>query len=203
MTKKKQTAAWGGNPPQSPEEASERLTVIAMECFSERGMRKAFMAEVARIAGISRPTLYSYFPTKESLMFSAMDFEVGDWLRRQRRRIQRFDTPQERRVEGVIYAIEKLPKTKVLKFMADPEYVASVAIGDPNFQRSLEASIKALEPTLQLAPELVARQFEIAELVQRTVTSFLQYQIGKPRNKRELREFMHRTLVPAVGLPQL
>ncbi|MEH6592894.1 MAG: TetR/AcrR family transcriptional regulator [Halioglobus sp.] len=203
MSKQRQTSSWGGNPPQDANEARQRLAAIAIDCFSEKGLRKAFMAEVARAAGISRPTLYSYYPSKESLMFGAMGLEVEGWLRRQRRRVLRFDTPQERLVEGVLYSIAELPKTRVLKFIADPEYIPFVAKDDPSMRRSLEANAQALEPVLELAPALRERQYEVAEVVQRTVTSFLQYQIGEPRTVAQLRKFLHRTLVPAAGLQTL
>jgi hypothetical protein len=106
-------------------------------------------------------------------------------------------------VEGVLYSIAELPRTRVLKFIADPEYIPFVAKDDPGMWRTLEANAQALETMLELAPGLRERQYEIAELVQRTITSFLQYQIGEPRTTRQLREFLHRTLVPAVGLPLL
>lgn len=203
MAKQRQTSSWGGNSPRDASEARQRLAEIAIDCFSEKGLRKAFMAEVARKAGISRPTLYSYYPSKESLMFGAMGVEVEGWLRRQRSRVLRFDTAQERLVEGVLYAIAELPKTRVLKFIADPEYIPFVAQDDPSMRRTLEANSQALEPFLELAPELRERQYEIAEQVQRTITSFLQYQIGEPRTAAQLREFLHRTFVPSVGLKQL
>jgi len=203
MAKQRQASAWGGNPPHDAEEARQRLAAIAIDYFSEKGLRKAFIAEVARMAGITRPTLYSYYPSKESLMFGAMGLEVEGWLRRQRRRILRFDTPQERLVEGVLYSIAELPKTRVLKFIADPEYISFVATDDPGMLRTLEANAQALEPLLELAPQLRDRRYDIAELVQRTVTSFLQYQIGEPRTTLQLRDFFHRTLVPAAGMKPL
>ncbi|MEH6581332.1 MAG: TetR/AcrR family transcriptional regulator [Halioglobus sp.] len=203
MAKQRQTSSWAGNPPRDASEARQRLAAIAVDCFSEKGLRKAFMSEVARKAGISRPTLYSYYPSKESLMFGAMGLEVEGWMRRLRRRVLRFDTPQERLVEGVLYAIGELPKTQILKFIADPEYIPFVAQDDPSMRRTLEANAQALEPFMELAPELRERQYEVAEMVQRTITSFLQYQIGEPRTVGQLREFFHRTLVPAVGLKQL
>jgi len=203
MAKQRQANSWGGNPPRDVDEARQRLAEIAIDCFSEKGLRKAFMADVARAAGVSRPTLYSYYPNKESLMFGAMGLEVEGWKRRQRRRVLCLDTPQERLVEGVLYAIAELPKTRVLKFIADPEYISFVALDDPGMRRTLEANVQALEPFLELAPRLRERQYEIAELVQRTITSFLHYEIGEPRNTRQMREFLHRTLVPAAGLKVL
>lgn len=203
MENRKQAASWGGQPPQSPEEARTRLAEIAIDCFASKGMRKAFMAEVARMAGISRPTLYSYYPTKESLMFGALGIEVEAWYGQVRKRVRRFDTPQERLVEGVLYAISELPRTRVLKFIADPAYVEFVAKDDPGMLRTLGANVEALQDFFELAPELREREMEIAELVQRTITSFLQYEMGTSRTTPQLRALLHRTLVPAVGLPQL
>jgi AcrR family transcriptional regulator len=203
MARRKHAAPWGGDQPRDAEEARRRLAMIAMDCFAERGMRKAFMAEVARVAGISRPTLYSYYASKESLIFGAMELEFQSWLKRQHRRITRYDTVQERLVEGVLYALTELPKSRVLKFIADPEYIHFVAEDDPGMERSLDNNVRALEPIFELAPELRERGREVAEIVLRTMTSFLQYRIGKSRSNRELRDFMHRTLVPAVGLAQI
>ena len=196
MAKPRKSTVWGGDPPCDAEDARNRLAAIARDCFAEKGLRKAFMADVARTAGISRPTLYSYYPSKESLMFGALGLEVNEWLPRLRRRVLRFDTPQERLVEGVLYTIAELPKTKVLKFLSDPDYVSFVATDDPGMLRTLEANAQELELVLELAPELRKRRYEIAEIVQRTITSFLQYQIGQPRSTRQLRELLYRTLVP-------
>lgn len=132
-----------------------------------------------------------------------MGLEVSGWLDKQERRIRRCETAQERIVEGVLFSIAELPKTRVLKFIADPEYIPYVAKDDPGLMRSVRANIRALEPVFELVPELREREQEIAEIVLRTVTSFLQYQIGKPRSRAELRRFLHRSLVPAVGLAVL
>lgn len=196
----KQIGPWHGNPPGDADEAQRRLAEVAIECFAAKGMRKAFMSEVARAAGITRPTLYSYYSSKENLMFGALGLEVVVWVQGLRRRQMRFDTPQERIVEGVLYAIKEIPKTRVLKFIAEPDYVHFVAKDDPELSRTLQANVEALEAVFELAPELRIRQYEIAEIVQRTITSFLQYKIGKPRRIKDLRSFFHRTLVPAVGL---
>lgn len=133
-------------------------------------------------------------------MFGAMSLEVDGWLRKQERRMRGFDTAQERLVEGVLHSIKELPKTRVLKFIADPEYIPYVAKDDPGLLRSVRANVQALEPVFELAPQLRERDEEVAEIVQRTITSFLQYQIGKPRTIPQLRRFMHRVLAPAVGL---
>jgi AcrR family transcriptional regulator len=194
---------WGGSPPADADEARTRLAQIATDIFVEKGMRKAFLSEVARIAGISRPTLYSYYPTKESLIFGAMGMEVEGWIERILQHVALFETAQERLVEGAVYAVEYMPKTRVLKFIADPDYISFVVKGDPGFAASIEANALALESVFELAPQLRERRLEIAELVYRTILSFLQYHIGDTRSPEQLRLFLHRYLVPAVGLPLL
>ena len=48
-------------------EAAQRL-------FEENGFERVTVAEVARAADVSEPTVYNYFPTKEDLFFAGMEF---------------------------------------------------------------------------------------------------------------------------------
>ena len=123
------------------------------------------------------------------------------WSEDQSTEIGRF--VQERVVEATLYAIEELPRTRMLRFVAEPEYPQLVARDDPHLELTLRFNLEALEPVLQLAPELRERGQELAEIVYRTLMSLLQYSIGVPRSRDELRGFLHRTLVPALGLPPM
>lgn len=50
-------------------ESKERIIASAQQCFSERSVDKTTLSEVARRAGMSKGTLYYYYPTKNDLVF--------------------------------------------------------------------------------------------------------------------------------------
>jgi AcrR family transcriptional regulator len=57
----------------------DRLLAGALEQFAARGLEGANLADIARLAGIRRPSLLYHFPTKESL-YDAVLADVFGWL---------------------------------------------------------------------------------------------------------------------------
>ncbi|MGQ0467821.1 MAG: TetR/AcrR family transcriptional regulator [Sporichthyaceae bacterium] len=56
-------------PPQSRADAQRaRVVAIAADIFSRRGFRATSMNEIAAAAGLSKPTLYHYFRSKEEIL---------------------------------------------------------------------------------------------------------------------------------------
>ena len=50
-----------------PEERPRQILDAALEVFGERGLAGAKLDEIARRAGVSKGTIYLYFPNKEEL----------------------------------------------------------------------------------------------------------------------------------------
>ncbi len=81
------------------EESKKRCQIIegARKVFLAQGFDATSMNEVARVAGVSKGTLYVYFQNKEQL-FQAM---VGQQCREQRERIFALD-PEDHDIEGAL-----------------------------------------------------------------------------------------------------
>ena len=60
--------------PAEPSDDSqhERIVVAATTCFERWGVPRTRMEDIAKEAGIARPTLYRYFPSKEALQQAVM-----------------------------------------------------------------------------------------------------------------------------------
>ncbi|MGH7673357.1 MAG: helix-turn-helix domain-containing protein, partial [Gemmatimonadales bacterium] len=60
-------------PPRSPrwrrrkDARPEEIVAAALDVFGERGFAAAKLADVARHAGVTKGTIYLYFPNKEAL----------------------------------------------------------------------------------------------------------------------------------------
>jgi AcrR family transcriptional regulator len=61
------------------ERTRKAISDLATILFLERGYHEVTTAEIAKLAEVSVPTLFKYFPTKESLVFDE-DFEMEQWI---------------------------------------------------------------------------------------------------------------------------
>jgi TetR/AcrR family hemagglutinin/protease transcriptional regulator len=57
----------------SPEKRRVQLLDCAMTAFAEAGIERAVHADVAALAGVSVPTVFKYFPTRDKLVDAVLD----------------------------------------------------------------------------------------------------------------------------------
>jgi AcrR family transcriptional regulator len=55
------------------QQTRQLLAETARRLFSERGFEQVSVAEIARAANVSEPTVFNYFPTKEDLVYSGLE----------------------------------------------------------------------------------------------------------------------------------
>lgn len=66
-----------GTPPGTPfGPTEERILTAALGLIGRRGVRRLGMREIAEAAGVSRGTLYRYFPSKDHVLASAAAFDA-------------------------------------------------------------------------------------------------------------------------------
>lgn len=65
-----------------PDDRRRQLLERAVELFAEHGYDELSMAAFARAAGISKPLLYHYFPSKQALFQAALTAAVEEHLAR-------------------------------------------------------------------------------------------------------------------------
>lgn len=58
----------------------DRLYEAALVCIERRGYRKTSMDDIAREAGVSRPTVYTYFASKKDVVFEVIVRQAADLL---------------------------------------------------------------------------------------------------------------------------
>jgi AcrR family transcriptional regulator len=65
-----------GTPPApSFNPTEERILTAALELIGRRGVRRLGMGEIAEAAGVSRGTLYRYFPSKDHVLAAAAAYD--------------------------------------------------------------------------------------------------------------------------------
>jgi AcrR family transcriptional regulator len=105
------THGWAGSAPASDEEAIARILTAAGKGIDEHGADIS-IADVARTLGVTRQTVYRYFPSTEALLVAAAVHAADDFLERLAAHLRGVTDPAEAVTEGIATALEWLPKDK-------------------------------------------------------------------------------------------
>lgn len=65
---------------RQPEERPSQMMSAALEVFSGQGFRGATMERIAKVAGVTKGTIYLYFPNKEALFIETLRVHTEDLL---------------------------------------------------------------------------------------------------------------------------
>ncbi|NMO91625.1 TetR/AcrR family transcriptional regulator [Actinomycetospora sp. TBRC 11914] len=84
----------------------DNLLDAAEACFATYGVAKTSMNDVARRAGLSRPTLYRYFGDREALNVGVVMRRSERLVRRAVAHIEKQPTLEDKLVEGLVFLID-------------------------------------------------------------------------------------------------
>jgi len=105
------THGWSGAKPASDEEAVARILAAAGQAIEDHGADFS-ISDVARTVGVTRQTVYRYFPSTEALLVAAAVHAVDGFLARLAAHVAGIDDPAEAVTEAVATALEWLPREK-------------------------------------------------------------------------------------------
>ncbi|MCW2735022.1 MAG: TetR family transcriptional regulator [Mycobacterium sp.] len=187
------THGWSGSTPATDDEAVARILSAAGKAIDERGAEFS-IADVARTLGVTRQTVYRYFPSTEALLVAAAVQAADDFLERLAGHLRGLDDPVDAVTEAIATALEWLPKDKHLGLLLAPgradEHTVSVTS----------------DVALQFANRMV-RRFdvdwaglgftdeeldELAEHLLRIIQSFVIDPGRPPRTGEDLRGYLRR-----------
>ena len=98
----------------------EEIYTAALACFEQHGVRRTLMEDVARQAGVSRPTIYYYFPDKDALVLEVIVRQVREIHRRIRERI-RPEGGIEAMIEASMTTIRLSGENQYLQLLTQPD----------------------------------------------------------------------------------
>ena len=188
------------------EEARRLLLDAASRCIVRRGDSQIRMAEVADEAGVSRSTLYRYFPGREEvllgLMLTRVDAALGDLVRS----LPHPDDPVRSLPEMVLVPVESVTGDPLNEALFAAESTAVAAALEMGSQPIVELLLRHYEPLLQrwrLAGHLYD-DLDSSATVQwlHTTTLFLLAPSWRRRPKADKRRFVEQYLVRAL-VPQI
>lgn len=184
--------------PVDDDEAVRRIVGVARASIDATGA--VSVSEVATKLGITRQTVYRYFPTLDALLAGAAMSAVGEFLDRLARDLQSITDPTIAVVEGIAYTLEQLPQDRYLGLVMEPGRASAFAAGITSetaiaFGRSI---LERFNVNWDAAGFSGQRLDELVEFMLRTLQSFILDPGGSGRHGEELRAYLHRWVAPAV-----
>ncbi|MFI0798769.1 DNA-binding transcriptional regulator, AcrR family [Amycolatopsis lurida] len=192
---------WRGNPPGTEREARRRIVEAATACIDRVGLAKTSLSDVAAEAGVTRQTVYRYFPSLADILSAVALDRVEEFAGRMERHLATFADPAEVAVESVVFGVRAVPDEPYLGLLlkAGEADVFTVAVTSSQ-SFALGARILRNVPVDWTAVGVTTDEdFEgLAEMLMRLFLSFLQYPSTPAHTDERLRALVRRWIGPAL-----
>jgi AcrR family transcriptional regulator len=195
---------WGGNTPASDEEAIERILNAADEIIGERGSSMR-IADVARALGVTRQTVYRYFPGTQALLVASALRSADGFLDRLAAHLKGVTDPVVAVTEGFAFAVEELASDNQVEFVLNQRHDGGQTISIVSdtalaFGRSM---LHRFDIDWEQHGFDEAGLDELNEFSLRVLHSFLADPGRPPRTSDDLRRYLIRWIGPAIAYPQM
>ncbi|MTE16152.1 TetR/AcrR family transcriptional regulator [Nocardia aurantiaca] len=191
------THGWSGAAPADDAEAVERIVAAARRAIDRSGDEFS-IAEVARDLGVTRQTVYRYFPSVEALLTATAVAQTEHFLNVLAEHLGDIRDPATAVVEGIAYTLERLPEEKYLGLLLRPGRASAFSAGVTSdtarsFGRSLLHRF-----SVDWAAAGISDLDELVEHMLRIVQSFVIDPGRPPRRGAEIRGYLSRWVAPAL-----
>jgi AcrR family transcriptional regulator len=195
---------WAGNTPASDEEAIERILDAADKIIGERGSAMR-IADVARTLGVTRQTVYRYFPGTEALLVASAMRSADGFLDHLATHLKGITDPVVAMTEGVAFAVEQLASDNQVEFVLhqrnrDGKTISIMSDTALAFGRSM---LHRFDVDWEQHGFDEAGLDELNEFCLRVLHSFLADPGRPPRSGADLRRYLTRWIGPAIAYPQM
>jgi AcrR family transcriptional regulator len=195
---------WAGNTPASDEEAIERILNAADKVIDERGSAMR-IADVARVLGVTRQTVYRYFPGTQALLVATAMRSADGFLDHLAAHLKGVTDPVVAVTEGVAFAVERLASDNQVEFVLNQRHrggqtVSIVSDTALAFGRSM---LHRFDIDWEQHGFDEAGLDELNEFCLRLLHSFLADPGRPPRSGGDLRRYLTRWIGPAIAYPQM
>lgn len=177
-----------------------KIVDAAIDRIATAGYDGLSISVVSRLSGVSRPTIYAHFGSLEQLATEALERAAVRVISRVVERARSAATAGDYVVEVIVAARTEFRTRPALAPIAFPQRGTVLFDGDPVGPGALELSRSFLLPLLEFEPALEADLDEIAETTLRFLISLVMFESATSRSDEKLRAYLHRRLVPALGV---
>jgi AcrR family transcriptional regulator len=186
-----------------PVEVHVRLLDAAEECFAQYGLAKTTMEDVARAAGSSRATVYRYFKNRDELLMGVVEREALSAADEIRSKIEGISNLGEYIVEGIVQALQVIPKRPTLSMLFLAESVGPASRVLLTSERMTNVGLGIILPVIEPAGAkgLLRENVDLAMMIEwifRIIASYLSVPSPRVQNKDDMRELLRKMLLPSL-----
>jgi AcrR family transcriptional regulator len=95
----------------------------AEACFDKYGVNKTTMDDIAKMAGVSRPTVYRHFDDRDTLILAVVMRRSRQLIDRAQKFIRKQPTFDDQLVEGLLFMVDKGRKDPFVRLLVSPEHM--------------------------------------------------------------------------------
>jgi AcrR family transcriptional regulator len=109
--------------PQEVEAAQAHFIDAAEACFERYGVVKTTMEDIAKMAGVSRPTVYRHFSDRDSLILAVIMRRSRSLIGKAQAFIRRHERFEDQLVEGLLFLVKTGRKDPFVRILVSPEHL--------------------------------------------------------------------------------
>lgn len=181
-------------------ETQQRIIDAAIACVKRWGVEKTSLNDIAKEAGVTRPTVYNYFPNRQDILSTALMQSSFDFAERLYKHFRKFKTPRTRLLEAVIFCVETLPNEHYLTLLTGSDLSVFVNEGALTNEFSHQIRVSLFSEILKGCDYSESELVELTEFATRMLLSLLMTRSNVQRDQAALRGFLERRLLPGCGL---
>lgn len=194
------THGWNGSAPADDVEARARILAAARTVI-EIDKAELSITDIARKLGVTRQTVYRYFPSTDALLLAAA-FESAStgFLDRLSERLSGITEPAEAVVEGIATTLEFLPIDPYISLVLTPDRPTKFhsAVTSQTAVKLCHAMLLRFDIDWQAKGFNEEDLDELAEYLLRVLQSFIIDPGHPPRQGAYLRRYLRRWVSPSV-----
>jgi AcrR family transcriptional regulator len=190
---------WSGDIPADDDEAVARIIAATRSAIDERGT--VTVSQVAQSLGVTRQTIYRYFPTHEALLGATALSSIDNFLNRLAAHLGSITDPTEAVVEGIAYTFEQMARDRYLSLVFQPGKASAFTAGVTSdiaisFGRSI---LQRFDVDWGAMGLIDAKLDELVEVMLRMLQSLIVDPGSPARRGSELRRFLRQWVGPSVA----
>lgn len=194
------THGWSGAKPADDDEAIARILEAARRRIDHSGMNFG-ISDVAKDIGVTRQTVYRYFPSTEALLIATAVAEVDPFLDGLARHVRNIHDPADAVVEGIAHTLERLPNERYMSLLLAPGKASAFSAGVTSdvalgFGRAI---VERFDVDWAAAGFAGDELDQLVEFMLRILQSLVIDPGRPPRRGKQLRAFLRRWVAPTIA----
>ena len=178
----------------------QQIIDAAIRCIKRWGIERITMNDVAYEARLARSTVYSYYKSRDDVIKSALILSAYSFGEKIFEQINRYETAEERLIESVIYTLSAIPDEPFLAIISENALTDMVREETLTNPEGVDMGTVLFDTIFQDERYSLDELKEISEFSIRFLLSLLLVESPQERSEEDLRGFIARRLLPAVGL---